>query len=329
MQLTKLLLGLLLIGVGCSKSGSNGNDANGQAKWPEQPALPQITGTATFNLLADDDYLNVMENTMPRMPLFPQAKQKELKLTGFVADLSGKPVEGAYIGLRSAGTVYIAASAETDANGYYEMSIPLGGADVYAAGYTIDYGAGRAALSLYPTDGRVALSNPSGGVVKNFVVLSYGLADANKRAAEPWSPLGYFGGSLRFDYSIYDAMWNPKGLPANTDVELKLEPVAGTTLYGEMKTFTVTKRIGQGNGNFVINNLPVGTYNITAKLNDGRQVMMKYTGPYVSQYPHHGLQPREATGTAKVLFTPTGTDPKTPNANQGYWRPVSITIGLP
>lgn len=329
MRITKLLFSLLLLGAGCNKSGDAINDANGQGKWPAQPALPTVSGNANFNLTADMDFLNVMENTMPRMPAYPQAKQKELKMTGYVADLSGKPLEGAYIGLRSPGTVYIAASAETDANGYYEMQIPLGGADVYAAGYTIDYGNGRAAISLYPTDGKVALTNPGAGVVKNFVLLSYGLADANKRAAEPWSPLGYFGGSLRFDYSIYDDMWNPKGLPSGAEVELKLEPVAGTTLFGETRSFSIVKTIGQGNGNFVINNLPVGIYIIVAKLKDGRQLTMKYSGPYVSQYPHHGLVPREATGTAKVLFTPMSTDPNAPNANQGYWRPVTITIGLP
>lgn len=329
MQFTKLLLGILLLGAGCNKSENTGTDENGQLKWPEQTPLQEVSGTATFNLTADEDFLNAMQDFMPRMPAFPQAKQKELKLTGFVADLRGRPVEGAYIGLRSAGTVYIAASAETDGNGYYEMQVPLAGADIYATGYTIDYGAGQAAISLYPSDGRVALSNPSGGVVKNFVLLSFGLADASKRAAEPWSPLGYFGGSLRFDYSIYDAMWNPGGLPANAQVELMLEPVTGTTLYGETKKFAITKRIGQGNGNFVINNLPVGAYNITATLKNGRQLTMKYTGPYVSQYPHHGLQPREATGSGRVWFTPMSTDYKAPNVNQGYWRPVTITLGLP
>lgn len=327
MNLISLYFGLLLF-IGCSKSDNVGTDTPGQTKWPEQPALPVVAGDVSFVLNPEDDYFNVMENTMPRMPNFPKAKQKELMLTGFVADLSGKPLEGAYIGLRSPGTVYIAAFAETDANGYYEVSIPLGGADIYAAGYTIEYGSGRAAMSLYPADGKVSLQNPGAGVVKNFVLLSYGLADADSRASEPWSAAGYFGGALRFDYSIYDDMWNPKGLPAGAEVELKLEPQQGTTLYGETKSFSIVRKIGEGNGNFVLNNIPVGSYNITARLKDGPPVTMEYTGPYVSQYPHHGLQPREATGTAEVLFTPMSTDSNAPNANSGYWRPVTITIGL-
>ncbi|HEX2532306.1 MAG TPA: Ig-like domain-containing protein, partial [Chitinophagaceae bacterium] len=187
------LLCALLAFAGCKKvPGDNGDD--GEAPWPEQPALPDISGNAAFYLQPDEDYINVMENYMPRMPRFPQARRKELILNGFVADLAGNPLAGAYIGLRSPGTVYIAASATTDENGYYQMNIPLGGADIYAAGYTIEYGnGGRAALSLYPADGNPRLDNPGQGVVKNFVLLSYGLADAARRAAEPWSAAGYFG----------------------------------------------------------------------------------------------------------------------------------------
>jgi len=321
---------LALLAASCGKSDNDaGTDTNGQAEWPAQTPLTPASGSASFNMAADLDHLNVMESAMPRLPAFPSAQRKELKLLGYVADLHGKPLEGAYIGLRSPGTVYIAASAITNANGYYEVSIPLGGADIYAAGYTIDYGAGRAAMSLYPTDGRVALTDPGAGVVKNFVLLSYGLADANKRASEPWSSAGYFGGSLRFDYSIYDPMWNTNGMPAGAEVEIKLVPQANSTLYGETKSFTVVKKIGNGNGNFVLNNIPVGTYDITMKLKDGREVHMEASGPYVSLYPHHGLMPREATGTAKVLFTPMAVEARSPNANSGDWRPVTITLSMP
>jgi len=328
MRAKNIFFSLLILAAGCSKSGSD-NDANAQGKWPDQTPVTPVTGNATFNMSADADHLNVMENTMPRIPLFPVTKQKELKLNGYVADLNGKPLQGAYIGLRSPGTVYIAASAETDANGYYEMQIPLGGADIYAAGYTIDYGNGRAALSLCPADASVSINNPGAGATKHFVLLSYGLADPNKRASEPWSSAGYFGGSIRFDYSIYDPMWTPHGIPADADVKIKLTPQANSTMYGETKSFTITKRIGQGNGNFVLNNIPIGTYDIEMKLSDGRNLKMTASGPYVSTYPNHGLFPREATGTAKVLFTPMSVEARSPNANSGYWRPVNITIGLP
>jgi hypothetical protein len=210
------------------------------------------------------------------------------------------------------------------------MNIPLGGADIYAAGYTINYGTGgRAAMSLYPTDGSTELSSPGSGVVKNFVLLSYGLADADERAEKPWSSAGYFGGSLRFDYSLFDDLWNPKGLPEGAEVEIKLTPEGGTTLYGEARSFTIVRQIGEGNGNFVVNNIPVGKYAITTRLKNGSPIKMEYTGPYVSTYPKQGLQPREATGSATVLFTPMAVEAKAASANYGYWRPVTITLEQP
>lgn len=328
MKFIPFLLFIFFFGVGCNKSGEAGTDANGQGKWPQQTPLPAVTGEAGFQLSPSDLYVNVMQNSMPRMPNFPSAKQKQLMMNGYVADLTGKPVEGAFIGLRSQGTVYIAASTETDANGYYEMNIPLGGADIYVAGHAIQYGNGKAALSLYPADGRTSLTNPGAGVIKNFVVMSYGLADEDERNNNPGFPSGYFGGALMFDYVLHDPLWEPTGLPEGAEVEIKLTPVTGTTLYGEAKSFTIVRTIGNGNGFFNVNNIPVGQYNITARLKDGRQLKMKQTGPHVTQYPNHGLQPKEGTGTATVWFTAMTSDRKAPPVNYGYWRTVPIKLSL-
>ncbi|HEV7330195.1 MAG TPA: carboxypeptidase-like regulatory domain-containing protein [Flavisolibacter sp.] len=310
------------------KNTGDDNTPDKVPSWGTQTPIPTVDGHVSFSLTPDNDYINVMESAMPKIPNYPPLTAKAGKLRGFVADLSGKPLADAFIGLRSAGTVYIAASAETDANGYYEIPIPLGGADLWAAGYTIDYGSGRAALSLYPTDGRTALSNSGAGIVKNFVLLSYGLASANERAEKPWSSGGYFGGSLRFNYSLYDNMWTPKGLPEGSEVVIRLTPQVGTTFYGETRSFTIKRTIGNSNGNFVVNNIPIGTYQIQAALADGRIIKMHQSGPYVSLYPHQGLQPRTATGTAKVLFTPMGVENNSANANYGGWRPVDITLEL-
>ncbi|MDQ3650398.1 MAG: pollen Ole e 1 allergen/extensin family protein [Acidobacteriota bacterium] len=62
------------------------------------------------------------------------------KVRGYVKDSMGKPLQGAYVGVRSSavGGAYSGASGETDANGYYEIAVPWGAAHFYAAGYTID-----------------------------------------------------------------------------------------------------------------------------------------------------------------------------------------------
>ncbi|ULQ56955.1 carboxypeptidase-like regulatory domain-containing protein [Flavihumibacter rivuli] len=325
-----VLLLALLVTISCSKSGSSNNGEGRAIVWPSQTGItPVIEGAVNFSLSATDDHLNVMENTMPRMPNYPQVKAKKNRMSGFVADLAGRPLAGAYIGLRTPGTVYVASSAITDQDGYYDMEIPLGGADIHAAGYTIEYGQGQAAMSLYPADGNVAVTNAEKGVVKHFVMLSYGLADPAKRASEPWSAAGYFGGSLRFDYVLYDAMWDPKGLPFGAEIVLKLSPVAGSTLYAETRSFTITRKVGNGINNFIINNIPVGIYTITASLKSGTKLRMRNTGSYVSVYPNHGLQPRSAVETAKLLFTAMDVDKRTANVNFGNWRPVNITLELP
>jgi hypothetical protein len=332
------LKALLLLTVFLAASSCDKDDTKGPGKieeenpsWGTPTPLPVISGAATFTLSGSDDHVNVMENFMPKMPNFPKVKAKEGKLVGFVADLSGKPLEGAYIGVRSSiiGGSYSSASAETDANGYYEILIPWGAAEIWAAGYSIPYGTGKAAIGLYPQDGKVKSFESTKGAIKNFVLLTSGLADEDIRAERPWSSSGYFGGSLYINYTLGDPndMWAAAGsLPYNAEIEIKLTP-NGETLYGETKTFTITKKVE--NRNFTINNIPVGRYTISAKLKDGRQLKLRQIGPYVSTYPHHGLKPKEATGSAQVYFTPMGVEAKSGSPNYGGWRPVDIKVELP
>lgn len=324
----------VLLGLCCCETTSPGDPdqaGDDNPSWGAQSPLPVVGGEAAFALTGADDHVNVMESFMPRMPNFPKAKAKEGKMTGFVADLSGKPLEGAYVGVRSSivGGSYSSASGETDENGYYEILIPWGAAEIWAAGYSIAYGTGKAAVGLYPADGKVQPFESTKGMVKNFVLLSYGLADEDERAEKPWSSGGYFGGSLYVNYSLGDPddIWAPKGsLPYDAEIQIKLTPDEGT-LYGETKTFTITKKVE--NRNFTINNIPVGRYTITVALKDGRPLKMRQTGPYVSTYPHHGLKPKEAVGSAQVWFTPMGVEAKSASPNRGSWRPVDIKVELP
>ena len=328
-----ILLALACIFSSCDKDDADrpATSTDEKPTWGTQTPLPVVDGQAAFRLSAEEDYINVMENFMPRMPAFPKVGVKEGKMVGFVADLSGKPLQGAYIGVRSTilGGSYSSASAETDENGYYEILIPLGAVQIWAAGYSIPYGSGKAAIGLYPTDGKVQNFESTKGLVKNFVLLTYGLADEDKRAESPWSSGGYFGGSLYINYSLGDPddIWAvPGSLPYDAEIEIKLT-ADGETLYGETKSFTITKKVGTKN--FTINNIPVGRYTISATLKDGRKLRLHQAGPYVTTYPHHGLKPKEALGSTKVWFTPMGVEAKSGSPNYGSWRPVDIQLELP
>ncbi len=338
MRSSVLLLIAVLFGLSCcNKTADKPDDPDPveveeeKPSWGAQPPLPVVSGEAAFTLTGADDHVNVMESFKPRIPKFPKVKAVEGKIVGFVADLSGKPLEGAYVGVRSTlvGGSYSSASGETDENGYYEILIPWGAAEIWAGGYSISYGTGKAAIGLYPADGKVQSFESTKGMVKNFVLLTYGLADEDERAEKPWSSAGYFGGSLYINYSLGDPddIWASKGsLPYDAEIQIKLTPDGGT-LYGEKKTFTITKMVE--NHNFTINNIPVGRYTITAVLKDGRPLKLRQTGPYISTYPHHGLKPKEALGSAQVWFTPMGVEALYGTPNRGCWRPVDIKVELP
>ncbi len=310
----------------------NGNEPDPDMEkpvWGTQPPLPKVSGEASFTLSATQNAVNVMEKVMPRMPVFPVLQAKEGKLTGFVADLSGKPLEDAYIGVRSTliGGAYSSASATTDANGYYEILIPTGAADIYAAGYSISYGGGKAAIGLYPADGKLGVFESTKGLVENFVLLSYGLADAGDWQSKPSSSSGYFGGTLYINYPVAesDDPWAaPSSLPEGADIEIKLTP-AGEMLYGENKTFIITKKADTQNRNFYINNIPVGLYTISAKLSDGRQLKLMELGNANA----FGLDPKEALSQAKVRFMPVDTKPNMVLPNYGSWNEVNIRLELP
>lgn len=329
-----ILLFVLLLAVSCDdeKEGDPKPDDNPPVPaWGDPVPLPDIKGESKFRLSGSDSWVNVMQEAMPDVPEFPTVGVKEGVLRGFVADLSGRPVEDAFIGVRSSliGGSYSSASAKTDENGYYEILIPMGAAEIWAAGYSFNYGTGKASVGLYPADGDLESFPSTNGLVKNFVLLSYGLADEDVRAERPWSPGGYFGGSLLISYSLGDPddIWaTPGSLPFDAEIEIELTPAA-STMYGENRTFRISKEVE--NLNFYINNLPIGKYKMKARLKDGPELRIRQVGPYVTQYPHHGLQPKDAVGEVEVWFTPMGVASESGTPNYGNWRAVDIKVELP
>ena len=297
----KSLFIIALLFIGCSK---NAEESQAQG-WGAQPALPMVAGSATFSLPGNEYYVNVMGNTIPRMPVFPSLATKGGIARGYVADLSGKPLKGAHIGVSSSltGGLYSSGSGVTDDKGYYEFTIPTGAAYFFGTAVTVTYNETPAVMALYPVGGTTAF--PSGsGVVKNFVLLSYGPANPDELAQQPNNGSNYYGGALSFSFNINYAgdPQIPEYLPEKGVIEIELIPV-GAGLYGEKKSFKITKQIGNMN-TFNIHNIPVGKYTINAKMSDGRKLKMRATGTKANVYEHLGLKPDNAVGTSTVAFTP-------------------------
>ncbi|GAB3262105.1 hypothetical protein GCM10027347_27570 [Larkinella harenae] len=293
-----------------------------------------INGSETFTLGANDGYVNVMGNTVPRMPNFPALKAKPGVVRGYVADLNGKPLSGAALGIRSTATggFYSGASDETDANGYYEITIPWGAAEFYAAGYTIDYGEGRAVMSLASADGKLGNFPSADGLVKNFVLLSYGVFSKDILSQKPHDQSNYAGGVVSISYHVSDPedyYIPPHYIPKDAEIEVTLTP-DGPGLYGENKTFIIRKKVQLYEYGFQILNIPVGRYTIRAKISGGKELRMEAIGRYATIYPYFGLKPATATGTAKILFTPDiDSENRTTLPNRSNWGSLQVQVEVP
>ncbi|HVK49793.1 MAG TPA: hypothetical protein VM488_18145, partial [Pseudobacter sp.] len=223
---------------------------------------------------------------------------------GYVADLRGKPIKGAHIACSSTmtGGWYSSGSGTTDDNGYYEFQIPAGAAYFFGTAVTVTYNGTPAVMAVYPVGGTTSF--PSGqGVVKNFVLLSYGPANPDEIAAHPNNETNYYGGALYFWCNVNYPGENYEGyLPSNGVVVIELTPVE-PCMYGETKSFKITRQMGDMQV-FNIVNIPVGKYTIKASLSDGRKLRMKATGTVANVYENLGLRPDNSVGTSTVTFTP-------------------------
>lgn len=326
-----LMAGIILLAA-CSKKNDNPNE-DGSGKPPEGApqviALPVVTGDALVSLGPQDGYANVMENLPGTLPTFPALAKKAGKIRGFVTDLSGKPVEHAFIGIRSSaiGGHYSSASGTSNKAGYYEVELPVGAVHFWAAGVAVEYAGGIAAMGLYAADGATGSFASATGEVENFVLLSYGRADVADIQMRPWYSPNYFGGSILLDYQIADPddIFSPEtALPEGSEIEITLTPDGGF-LYGENKRFIIRKKIG--NLNCHINNIPVGKYRISAKLMDGTVLTMRTNGP--GQQGAFGLKPAVANGSGTLTFIPGNAKAEFAAPNRGDWAQVNITVEMP
>jgi hypothetical protein len=322
-SICNLLLTCMILGS-CSKN-SKGSSAE-DTTWKPQPDLPIVSGSADFSISASGYYVNVMGSTIPRMPVYPALKAKPNFARGYVADLAGKPLKGAHIGIEG---YYTSQTAVTDNNGYYEFKLPTGASFFFGTATTVIYNETPAVMALYPVDGSARL--PAGdGVVKNFVLLSYGPANPDEVAQQPNNETNYYGGAVSFNFNINyasDPNQNAEYLPSNGVIEIELIPLG--CLYGEKKSFKVSRQISDISTNFAIQNIPVGKYTIKAGLRDGRKLKMNENGPRSGVYENLGLLPRNATGSATITFTPSWqSTPVMVGSFKSNWEAVKIGLKL-
>lgn len=288
------------------------------------------SGSQTFNVSADELYVNVMGSKMPPMPSFPALPKKSGVVRGYVKDSSGKPLQGAYLGIRSTmtGGLYSGTSAETDAKGYYEIKLPMGAIHFYAGSYTIDYGNLRASMSLHPVNGSLKSFASADGAVENFVLLPYGITDRNVASESPNGATTYYGGAINVGYNLAElnnAYAPDNYIKENSEIEITLTP-DGALLDGSTGgSFVIRKNVGNGL-QFNIFNIPIGKYTITARLVNGNRPLLMKQSPRNKNTS--GISPRESMGKASLTFEPDSAQNVMIKPAYGSWTSVSFNLYL-
>lgn len=310
-----------------AKTAANQTETNGNSTVSNQT---QSGNTPSFNLSASDDFVNVMGNKMPPLPAFPALPKKGGFLRGYVKDSSGKPLAGAFVGVRSTlnGGSYSGATGLSDAKGFYEIKLPFGAIHLYAGAFTVDYGDLRASLSLHPADGRLDGFASADGDVENFVLLPYGIADRNKFSENPNGATNYYGGAVRINYNLAEInnSYAPDNyIRENSEIEITFTP-EGTLLDGSAGTsFVIRKNVGNAMF-FNIYNIPIGKYTLAAKLVKGNKPL--FMRQSVRNKNNSGISPRETTGRASLVFEPYSAQDVMTKPAYGSWTPIDINLFL-
>jgi hypothetical protein len=321
-----LILGsIALLSTGARSQGTSTKSSR------QTPSTEAPQSAQTFEVPANGGVVNVMKGVAPKMPTFSKLAVKAGFVRGYVKDASGKPLEGAVIGVRSsaAGGFYSGGQGKTDEKGYYEITVPWGAAEFYCAGYSVDFYDERAALGLHPADGEASQFASAKGAAENWVLLNHGIADRDGASESPEYINNYYGGGLSIGYYVADPRFDgDSGLPEGAEIDLSLIP-DGPLLDGSKgRNFIFSQRVQNGVGRgFKIVNVPIGRYRLVAWLKqDGKPspLKIKETGPYGNR--PFGLQPKQAEGSATLTFRPGGATAGKVAAGHGNWSSVDITL---
>lgn len=293
------------------------------------PEVGDAGGAINLELAAATFYVNVMKGAMPRLPQFPALTKKPGIVRGYVYDTNGRPLKGAKLGVRSTavGGFYSGSAATTDDKGYYEITAPAGVAHFYCAGYAVEHGEGLAAVGLHPADGQAGNFATPNGEVKNFVLLPYGIADRAKVQDDPRAGGNYYGGTVVMGWNVDDGgvLSSPNYLPNGSTIEFTLTPTGPMMDGSRGRTIVIRKTVSASSpSQLYVNNIPVGPYQVSAKLAGGGALKMRETGPYANR--PFGLEPKEAVGRTTLMLRPGTAQADMVPANYGSWSQVSINF---
>jgi hypothetical protein len=202
-------------------------------------------------------------------------------------------------------------------------------AHFYNAGYQIEWGAGLAAVSLHPADGKLDSFVTTDGAVENFVMLPYGVTSRENLQQSAHLPSTFYGGAIFLNW--YSVAADDNNAPAfavraGGTLEIVLKPEGAMFGGAAGQTIVIRKTLGIS-GAFRIHNIPLGRYRMTMKVN-GKPIKVKDNKGY-SSGEMFGMMPAETTGEASILFVPDSVKASSPAPQFGSWNWIGLNISTP
>ncbi len=240
-------------------------------------ALPSVGGA---NVVLVKDARDAMKGIAPpKNPTFPALARKPRTARGYAKFADGKPIVGANLILwaSAAGGFRTSVKGRTNAQGLYEIELPIGICEIVNADVKVTYNGVPYVLPLHPVDGEFDQFNSTTGGIEHLTLRTYGPgkhADTSPNFGE-----NYYGGHLRLV---------PGSMGESGTLEVKLTPQG--PLMGGVPGRTLVFRLPVGPSEHYLNNVPLGRYTLTARLLDDGEALPVRVNKLFGDEPSSSVQ---------------------------------------
>jgi hypothetical protein len=257
-------------------------------------ALPSVGGA---NVVLVKDPRNAMKGiALQKNPTFPALARKPRTARGYAKFSDGKPIVGANLILwaSAAGGFRTSVKGRTNAQGLYEIELPVGICEIVNADVKVNYNGVPYVLPLHPVDGEFDQFNSTSGGIEHLTLRTYG--PGKYADTSPESGTNYYGGHLRLV---------PGNFGESGTVEVKLTPQG--PLMGGVPGRTLVFRLPVGPSEHYLNNVPLGRYTLTARLLDDGEALPIRVDKLFADKPSASVQVNfESEGGALASLSRSG-----------------------
>ena len=222
---------------------------------PAETNIPDVSGPDVWLV---KNLKNVTQGMPPApLPSFPKMTPKPGTVRGRVLDGGGKPIVGAHLiaWASAAGGFRTSTEGRTNAQGVYEIPLPVGICQIVNADCRVSYNGKTLLLPLHPADGERDNFNSKEGHIENFLLRASGSAGPDG---------GNYGASLRL------LTWKA---PMGSTVEVTLKPVGALLDGSRGRTLVLRFPVKTLSPETFVEGIPIGRYQLSAKVYDGEDAL--------------------------------------------------------